>query len=83
MHPHVRQGQQCGIFLLHSTPTDVALRADAYGLLLAQEKPISAEIIKQSYLGIKEKQKSLLEIFDLHNQRFLEKVQVGKNLRTL
>ncbi len=49
-----------------------------YGLLLAQEKPISAEIIKQSYLGIESKQKSLLEIFDLHNQRFLEKVQAGK-----
>ncbi len=29
-------------------------------------------------MGIQEKQKSLLEIFDLHNQRFLEKVQAGK-----
>lgn len=55
-----------------------------YGLLLAQEKPVSAEIIKQSYLGIQEKQKSLLEIFDLHNQRFLEKVQADKkSLNTL
>ncbi len=42
-----------------------------YGLLLAQEKSVSAEIIKKSSLGIQEKQKSLLEIFDLHNQRFL------------
>lgn len=49
-----------------------------YGLLLAQEKPITAEIIKKSYLGVGEKERSLLEIFDLHNQRFLEKVMAGK-----
>src|SRR4030095_15731478 len=49
-----------------------------YGLLLAQERLITAEIIKKVYLGIGDKHRSLLEIFDLHNQRFLEKVKVGK-----
>src|ERR1700730_9283592 len=49
-----------------------------YGLLLAREMPISAEIIKKSYLGIGEKQRSFLEIFDLHNHRLLEKVEAGK-----
>ena len=38
-----------------------------YGLLLAREQPVSADIIKQCYLGVKESEKSLLEVFDLHN----------------
>jgi len=49
-----------------------------YGLLLAREMPVSAEIIKKSYLRIGEKQRSFLEIFDLHNHRLSEKVAAGK-----
>src|SRR5215831_9400531 len=49
-----------------------------YGLLLAFDKPITAESIKNAYLGIGEKQKSLIEAFDFHNKRFEEKVKSGK-----
>ncbi len=50
-----------------------------YGLLLAREQPVSADIIKQCYLGVKESEKSLLEIFDLHNQRFWKKSRLVKS----
>src|SRR4030095_2990189 len=49
-----------------------------YGLLLANDKLIRAETVKNAYLGIGEKQKTLCEAFDIHNNRFTEKVKAGK-----
>jgi site-specific recombinase XerD len=48
-----------------------------YNHLLSLNKPISAEILKNLYLGIGEKEKTLLEVFDIHNQYFREKVEAG------
>lgn len=49
-----------------------------YSHLLALGKPITAETIKNAYLGNGERQRTLIEAFDLHNRRFEEKVKAGK-----
>lgn len=49
-----------------------------YSHLLALGKPITAETIKNAYLGNGERQRTLNEAFDLHNRRFEEKVKAGK-----
>ncbi len=49
-----------------------------YHCLLALEKPISAEILKNSYLGIGQKQKTLQDVFSFNINRFTEKVKNGK-----
>ena len=49
-----------------------------YSRLLALEKPISAEALKNVYLGIGEKQRSLKEAFEFYINRFAEKVNTGK-----
>ncbi|MDE1191385.1 MAG: phage integrase SAM-like domain-containing protein [Arachidicoccus sp.] len=50
-----------------------------YTKLSLLESPISLEILKSTYLGKKINQRSLLEAFALHNQRFFEKVASGRN----
>ncbi|WP_191967969.1 site-specific integrase [Rhizosphaericola mali] len=50
-----------------------------YTKLSLLESPISLEILKNTYLGKKVNQKSLLEVFALHNQRFFAKVASGRN----
>jgi len=49
-----------------------------YSHLLSLGKPITAELLKNAYLGIGEQQVTLMQAFDLHNRRFAEKVQAGK-----
>ena len=49
-----------------------------YSYLLALDKPVDAETLKNQYLGIGEKQKTICEAFDMHNKRFAEKVSVSK-----
>jgi len=52
-----------------------------YNILLAQDKQISPEMIRNAFLGIEEetnKRKTILEAFDYHNSKFKEKAQVGK-----
>lgn len=49
-----------------------------YSHLLALGKPITAETIKNSYLGIGERQRTLMEAFEFHNRRFAEKVKADK-----
>ncbi|MGE7775513.1 site-specific integrase [Chitinophaga sp. NPDC101104] len=46
--------------------------------LQALDKAITAEAVRNAYLGITEKQRTLIEAFDFHNRRFAEKVAVGK-----
>lgn len=50
-----------------------------YTKLSLLDSPISLEILKNTYLGKEVNQKSLLEVFALHNQRFFEKVVSGRN----
>lgn len=49
-----------------------------YSRLLALDKPINAEVLKNLYLGIGVKQRSLKEALDFHISRFAEKVNTGK-----
>lgn len=49
-----------------------------YSLLVTLGKPVTAEAVKNSYLGIVEHQRTLCEAFDFHNRRFAEKVKVRK-----
>lgn len=49
-----------------------------YSHLLSLNKPITAEILKNAYLGIGVQQRTLCETFELHNRRFAEKVKAGK-----
>ena len=48
-----------------------------YNLLLATNKPITAELIKNAYFGIKEKGKTLVEVFEYHNKQVKE--LIGKD----
>lgn len=49
-----------------------------YSHLLSLGKPISAELLKNAFMGLGgEEQVTLLHAFDLHNRRFAEKVQAG------
>jgi integrase len=49
-----------------------------YSMLLALDKPISAESLKNSYLGKGVKERSLKEALDFYISRFTEKVNTGK-----
>lgn len=49
-----------------------------YSRLQALERPISAEAIKNVYLGIGEKQRGLKEALDFYIDRFTEMVNTGK-----
>lgn len=49
-----------------------------YSHLLTLGKPITAELLKNAYLGIGEKDRTLIEAFEMHNRRFAEKVKAGK-----
>lgn len=49
-----------------------------YSLLVTLGKPVTAQDVKNSYLGISEHQRTLCEAMDFHNRRFAEKVKVGK-----
>lgn len=49
-----------------------------YSLLVTLGKPVTAEAVKNSFLGIIEHQRTLCEAFDFHNRRFAEKVKAGK-----
>lgn len=49
-----------------------------YSLLLTSGKPVTAEAVKNSYLGKVVQQKTLMEAFDFHNRRFAEKVKANK-----
>lgn len=49
-----------------------------YSHLLALGKPISAESLKNAYLGIGEQQRTLMQAFEHYNRRFAEKVKAGK-----
>ena len=46
--------------------------------LLALGQRVTAESLKNAYLGVREKDKTLLEAYDFHIRRFSEKVAVGK-----
>lgn len=48
-----------------------------YSRLLALDMPVSAEILKNLYLGIGVMQRSLKEALDFYISRFAEKVQSG------
>lgn len=57
------------------------MRADIqkhFSLLLARGKQLTGETLKNAYLGVKEKQPSICDAFDIHNRRFEEKVKAGK-----
>jgi len=55
-----------------------------FSFMLAREENISAESLKNVYLGIKEKEYTLCEAFEMHNRRFAEKVKAGnKSSQTL
>lgn len=57
------------------------MRADIqkhFSLLLARDKQLTGETLKNAYLGVKEKQHSICDAFDMHNRRFEEKVIAGK-----
>jgi site-specific recombinase XerD len=55
-----------------------------YNRLKVLEKEVSAEILKDAYLGIGEKEKTLRELLTSYEERFMEKVSSGtKALSTL
>jgi hypothetical protein len=41
-----------------------------YSYILALDKTVDAETLKNQYLGIGEKQRTICETFDMHNKRF-------------
>lgn len=49
-----------------------------YNRMVALDKTITAELIKNEYLGIREKEKSLKELLDFYHDRFKEKVVIGQ-----
>lgn len=49
-----------------------------YARLLALEVPVTAEILKNAYLGINEQQKTLKELLEFYELRFTEKVRTGR-----
>jgi integrase len=55
-----------------------------YNRFQALDKPLSAEILKNVYLGIGERQTTLQEALEFYNSRFAEKVRTGhKAVNTL
>lgn len=48
-----------------------------YNRMIALDKPITAELLKNEYLGVKEEQHSLIETLDYYHTRFGEKVGIG------
>lgn len=48
-----------------------------YNILLSNNEQVSAEMVLNSYMGIKEETRSILQAFEYHNQRFLEKAKTG------
>lgn len=48
-----------------------------YNHLLSIKKHVTAEDVKNDFLGIKEKEKTLLELVNYHNKKMDEKVQLG------
>ncbi len=49
-----------------------------YNRMVALDKTITAELLKNEYLGIREKEKTLKELLDFYHGRFNEKVLIGK-----
>jgi hypothetical protein len=49
-----------------------------YSRFKALDKPLSAEILKNAYLGIGERQATLQEALKFYNSRFAEKVRTGQ-----
>ncbi|MBS1597307.1 MAG: site-specific integrase [Bacteroidetes bacterium] len=49
-----------------------------YDRLVALEKPITAEILKNNFLGVGEKDRTMQELFDSYYSRFKEKVSIGR-----
>lgn len=49
-----------------------------YNRMVALDKTITAELLKNEYLGIREKGKMLKELLDFYHDRFKEKVVIGK-----
>ncbi len=49
---------------------------DIYHTLVEEERSFSADVIKQIYLGKKQKERTVLEVFRQHNEQM--RVQVGK-----
>ncbi|MDH7459789.1 tyrosine-type recombinase/integrase [Chitinophagaceae bacterium 26-R-25] len=49
-----------------------------YSILTSLEKVVTAELLKNAYLGIGPKPRSLCEAFDFHIHRFEQKVSAGK-----
>jgi hypothetical protein len=52
-----------------------------YNRLVALEQDISPELLKNEYLGIGERQKTLKELLDFYYSRFEEKVSSGKKAK--
>ncbi len=51
-----------------------------YSRFQALDKPISAEILKNAYLGVGERQVTLQEALEFYNSRFAEKVRTGQKV---
>jgi site-specific recombinase XerD len=49
-----------------------------YNRMVALDKVITTELLKNEYLGTKEKEKTLKELLDFYHSRFNEKVLIGK-----
>jgi len=49
-----------------------------YNKLIALDKNVTAELLKNEYLGISERQKTLKELMGFYHDRFKEKVAFGK-----
>lgn len=57
------------------------IRADIlkhYDRMVALDKTITVELLKNEYLGIRAKEKTLKELLDFYHSRFNEKVLIGK-----
>jgi site-specific recombinase XerD len=52
-----------------------------YNRLLALDETITAETLKNAYLGIGERQRTLLELLDFYHSRFAEKVATGRKAK--
>ncbi|HVI43875.1 MAG TPA: site-specific integrase [Chitinophaga sp.] len=65
----------------------ITLKSDLqkhYSLLVTSGKPVTAQSLKNSFLGIVEHKRTLCEAIDFHNRRFGEKVKAkAKSTRTL
>ncbi|MER3463930.1 MAG: hypothetical protein C4329_05445 [Chitinophagaceae bacterium] len=53
-----------------------------YRLLMEANKPITAETVKNAYLGITEKGKTILEIFQYHNNQVKELLSIDFSFGT-